>query len=54
MKLSKFGTKNALTLKNYCHIWDQHLRICITAKFCAKTKMTTFGTKIPYLGVFGQ
>ena len=41
------------TLKNYCHIWNQHPRIFITAKFCAKTKMPTFGTKIPYLGVFG-
>ena len=60
MKMSKSGTKNALfgyfwprTLKNYCHIWNQHPRIFITAKFCAKTKMPTFGTKIPYLGVFG-
>ena len=60
MKMSKSGTKNALfgyfwarTLKNYCHIWNQHPRICITVKFCAKTKMPTFGTKIPYLDAFG-
>ena len=35
MKMSKFGTKNVLfgyfwarTLKNYCHIWNKHPRIC--------------------------
>ena len=32
-------------IKNHCHIWNQHPRICLTAKFCKKTKMPKFGTK---------
>ena len=39
-KMRKFGTKNALfgyfgagILKNYCHAWNQHPRICLIAKF---------------------
>ena len=50
-KLHKFGTKNALfgyfctgVLKSYCHIWDEHPQICLTAKFFEKTKMPKFGT----------
>ena len=69
--MSKFGTKNALfgyfwatILKNYCHIWNHHLRISVIAKFCEETKMPKFGAKnvlfgyfwpkMPYLGIFGQ
>ena len=51
-------------LKNYCHIWNQHLWISVIAKFHEETKMPKFGTKnalfgyfrpkLPYLGIFGQ
>ena len=61
MKMSKFGTKSALfgyflarTLKNYCYIWNQHLRISIIAKFCEETKMPKFGTKNALLSIFDQ
>ena len=60
-KMPKFGTKNALfgyfwarILKNYCHIWNQHLRISVIAKFCEETKMPKFGTKNDLLGIFDQ
>ena len=68
--MPKFGTKNALfayfwvgILKQYCHISNQHFRICLIATFRGKTKMPKFGTKnvllgifekkMPYLGIFG-
>ena len=58
--MPKFGTQNALfgyfwarIKKNYCQIWNQHPRIRLTAKFSEKIKMPEFGTKIPYLGIFG-
>ena len=38
--------------KTYCHIWNQHLKTCLTAKIRGKTKMPKFGSKIPYLGIF--
>ena len=57
--MPKFGTKNALfgycwdrILKNYCHIWNQHPQVCLTAKFCEKTKMPKFGTKNALFGYF--
>ena len=60
-KLPKFRTKNALfggfwgrTLKNYCHIWNQHPQICQIAKFHEKTKMPKLGTKNALLGLFDQ
>ena len=31
--------------KRYCHIWYQHPRFCVLAKFHEKTKMPKFGTK---------
>ena len=40
--------------KNYCHISNQHPRICLTAKFCEKMKLPEFGTKIALLGYFGD
>ena len=59
MKISKFGTKSALfgyfwvrILKNYCHIWNQHLWISVTASFCEKTTMPKFGTKNTLFGYF--
>ena len=70
MKMSKFGSKSAFfeyfldrILKNYYHIWNQHLGISVTTKFCEETKMLKIGTKnalygyswprMPYLGIFG-
>ena len=70
-KISRFRTKNALlryfltiSWKNYCHIWNEHLRICLISKFCKETKMPKFGTKnaifcyfwlkMHYLSIFGQ
>ena len=68
--MSKFGTKNAwfayfwgAIWKYYCHIWNLHPRICLVAKFGAKTKivkknfvkttkMLKFGTKNVLLGYF--
>ena len=38
--------------KQYCHIWNQHLRICLIAKFREKTKMSKFGTKNASFGYF--
>ena len=59
-KMPKFGTKNALFeyfgvrfLKNYCHIWNQHPRICQTTKFREEIKMSKFGTKNTLFGYFG-
>ena len=51
--------------KNYCKIWNQHPRICTTAKFGWETKMPKFGTKnalcgyfflqkMPHFGVYAQ
>ena len=58
-KMPKFGTKNALfryfsgrTLKNYCHIWNWHPRICLFANFGAKMKILKFGTKNALFGYF--
>ena len=31
--------------QNYCHIWNQHLQICLIVKFVEKTKIPKFGTK---------
>ena len=58
--MSKFGTKIALfeyfrtsILKNYCHIWNQSLRICLIVKFRKKIKRLNLGLKMSYLGTFG-
>ena len=60
IKILKFSTKNAWCgyfwariLKNYCHIWNQHPRICLIAKFHEKWKCLNLGPKMPYLGIFG-
>ena len=39
-------------LKNYCHIWNQHLQICLFAKFYEKTKMTKLGSTNALSGYF--
>ena len=56
--MPKYKTKSALfgyfrvrILKNYCHTWNQHLRISVIVKFCEETKMAKFGTKMGFLGL---
>ena len=58
-KMSKFGTKNALfgyfwagIWKQNCHIWNQHLWICLIAKFREIMKMPKFETKNALFGYF--
>ena len=58
-KISKFGTENfwfmyfwAGIWKQYCHVWNQHPRICLTEKICKKTDIRKFGTKNAWLGYF--
>ena len=53
--LQKFGTKNALfgcfgarLLKRHCHIWNQHLWICLLALFRKKAKCLNLGPKMLY------
>ena len=60
-KMPKLRTENALfeyfwarILESCCHIWNQHLRISATAKFCEETNMPKFGTKNALLGIFDQ
>ena len=38
--------------KNHCHIWNQHLGICLIKEFRQKTKMPKFESKIAFLGIF--
>ena len=58
-KMAKFGTKNALfgyfwdrIFKSYCHISNDHPRICQIAKFRRKMKMPKFGTNSVLFGYF--
>ena len=44
-KSGLFGYFSARILKNYSHIWNQHLQLPVIAKFCEETKMPKFGTK---------
>ena len=32
-------------LKNHCHTWNKHPRICLIAKLGEETKMVKFGIK---------
>ena len=57
--MPKSGTKNAWfgcfgagTLKQYCHIPNQHPRICLIAKSGEETKTLKFGTKDALFGYF--
>ena len=53
--MPKFGTKTALwgeIWKHYCHIWSQHPRICLFAKFRNKTKIPKFRTNSALFGYF--
>ena len=59
IKIPKCVIRNALLeyflagiLKNYCHIWNQHLRISVIAKFCKETRIPTFGIKNTLFGYF--
>ena len=47
-----FGYFLARISKNYCHIWNQHPRICLNANFGAKIKMLKSGTKHTWFGYF--
>ena len=58
--MPKFATKSPLfgdflarIFKNYCHIWNQHLRISVIAKFWEEKKMPKFGTKKALFRYFG-
>ena len=58
-KMPKFATKKALFAsfwtqiwKQYCHIWDQHSRICLIETFLGKVKMPTFLAKNAVLDIF--
>ena len=44
-KSGLFGYFSARILKNYSHIWNQHLQLGVIAKFCEETKIPKFGTK---------
>ena len=58
--MPKCGTKNPLFgylwarfLKIYLHIWNQHPRICQTARFREKIKMLNLGPNMLYLSNLG-
>ena len=63
MKYALLGYFWTKILKNYYHIWNQHLRIGGIAKFCEERKIPKVGSKNalfeyfwpkkPYLGIFG-
>ena len=38
--------------KNYCHIQNQHPRICLISKFREKIKTPKLGTKNAFFGIF--
>ena len=44
-----FGYCFARYRRNYCHIWNQHLRICENAKLCVEEAKLNLGLKLPYL-----
>ena len=58
-KMPKFGSKSALSgcfwariLKNYFHIWNQHLQISVIVKFYEETKIPKFVTKNAWFRYF--
>ena len=52
-KNALFGYFRARLLKNYCHIRNQHPRICLIPNFAKKQKYLNLGPKMLYLGVSG-
>ena len=60
IKIFKFRTENVWfayfslgILKSYCHIWNQHPRTCLFAKFCKKKqKRLNLGSKMLHLRIF--
>ena len=42
------------SIKNYGHIWNQHVRISVIAKFCEETKCLKLGPKTPYLDILDK
>ena len=59
LSISEIGSKTpdfgifGWNLKQCCHIWNQHLQICLFAKFYQKTVMPKFWPEMPDLRVFG-
>ena len=53
LKMQYFGIFGLAFENKYYHIWNQHPRICLIAKFCEKPKMPKFGTKNAYLSISG-
>ena len=51
-KTAWFGSFGAGTWKQFCHIWNQYLQICLIEKFHWKAKMPKFGTKNALFGYF--
>ena len=49
-KTAWFGSFGAGTWKQFCHIWNQYLQICLIEKFHWKAKMPKFGTKNALFG----
>ena len=59
IKILIFGTKNARFAyfgtriwKYYCHIWNRHPQIWVTAKFCEIIKIPKLGIKNALFGYF--
>ena len=55
-KMRYLGVFWVRTFKKNCHIWNQHTRICVTAKFSKsyfhkKWKCLNLGLKMPYLAM---
>ena len=48
-KNALFGCFWAGTLKHYCHILNQRLLICLTAKFRTKRKFLNLETTMPVI-----
>ena len=53
LKMPYLGIFWAGILENYCHIWNQYLRICLIAKLCGESKMLKLRTKKVLFGYFG-
>ena len=51
-KMSDLGICGLEFEKKYCHIWNQHLRICLIEKYRERTKMPKIGTKNALFGYF--
>ena len=52
LKVPCLGISGQEFWKRYCHIWNQHPQICLSAKFHEKIKIPKFGTKNTLFGYF--